>query len=68
MLACSTEKQDTIVEENDPFEKYHSICEYDGQSSGQISFPEGAEMIIIDKDDDGKMVIHNYIAIANCNG
>ena len=38
-------------------QKYKAICEYDSEGDeSQVSFPEGAVITVIDRDEDGKIL------------
>ena len=50
---CAEPETHTSAGEDEAFEKYLAICEYEGEDSSLISFPEGASITVIDKDEDG---------------
>ena len=35
---------------------YHAVAEYSTNDLGQIGFPEGAKLLVIDQDEDGELV------------
>ena len=50
---------DNSTEEEHDLEKYKAICKFTSEDPGQVSFPEGAIITIVDKDDDGMSMIIN---------
>jgi ketosteroid isomerase-like protein len=53
---------DTGENNGEVLEQYKAICDYDGsQADGQVAFPEGAIVTVIEKDEDGQIKLpHDY--------
>ncbi len=61
-MYCSIEEPSNDSNDDDDeskIEKYKAICDFTSQDPGQVTFTEGAIMIIIDKDDDGMYMYYN---------
>ena len=54
-------RTESIIEGEESLEKYCAICEYEVEDSSQLSFPKGAIITVIDKDEDGKMKYNSSI-------